>query len=211
MEDKRKNQNKKKKIISDYNKTANFYDKRYEAIQKEKYKAILNNYRDFNRLILDLGCGTGLFFEYLIKTNVAKNITKSNYIAVDISWNMLLKFKSKTFKDDNFGHLPNFILSDIDHLPFRENTFDMIFTFTSFQNLPSIRNGIEELTRVCKNNTDFVFSILKKNLDLNSLLKILELYVKDIIVIQKEKLEDIIIQGKISQLKTFRPIIYKKT
>jgi len=210
LEENSKNHNKKKKIIKDYNKTAHFYDNRYNRIQQEKYEILTKNYRINGKQILDLGCGTGLFFEYLIKTTVAKDITKSNYIAVDISWNMLLKFKSKTFKDDNSGHLPNFILSDIDHLPFRENTFDIIFTFTSFQNLPSIRNGIEELTRVCKNNADFIFSILKKNLDLNSLLKILELYVKDIIVIQKEKLEDIIIQGKISQLKTFRPIIYKK-
>ncbi len=211
MEDKHKNQNKKKKIIGDYNKTANFYDKRYEVIQKEKYEAVLNNFRDFNKIILDLGCGTGLFFEYLIKTNVVKNITRSNYIAIDISWNMLLKFKSKIYKDDNFSHPPSFILSDIDYLPFRENIFDIIFTFTSFQNLPCIRNGIQELSRVCKNNANFIFSILKKNLDLDSLLKVLELYVKDLIVIQKENLEDIIIQGKISQLKTFRPIIYKKS
>ncbi len=208
MEDKHKIQNKKKKIIRDYNKTANFYDKRYKAIQKEKYETVLNNYGDFSKKVLDLGCGTGLFFEHFIKTNVAKDTSRSKYIALDISWNMLLEFKSKTFKSN---YPLSLILSDIDYLPFRKNIFDLVFTFTSFQNLPCVRNGLKELSRVSKNNANFIFSILKKTLDLDSLLKILELYVKDIIVIQKENLEDIIIQGKISQLKTFRPIIYKRS
>ncbi|MFX1390216.1 MAG: class I SAM-dependent methyltransferase [Promethearchaeota archaeon] len=197
MEDENKIHNKKEKIISDYNKTASIYDKRYEAIQDEKYQTVIANYRDFNKIILDLGSGTGLFFEYLLKSNLIKLNTRCKYVAIDISMNMLLKFRSKIFKYNNLKCRPNFILSDIDYLPFREDIFELVFSFTSFQNLPYIKRGIKELVRVSKTNAHSILSILKKNLDLDYLLNILKSYMKDIIVIQKENLEDFIIQGKI--------------
>ncbi|MFX1418694.1 MAG: class I SAM-dependent methyltransferase, partial [Promethearchaeota archaeon] len=148
-------------------------------------------------IILDLGSGTGLFYEYYRKTIFDKKKIKSRYIALDISWNMLLEFKSKILYSNYNLHVPNLILSDIEYLPFRDNTFNSIFSLTSFQNLPTIEKGIKEMFRVSKNNTDFKLSILKKKLELKSLLKFLKSWIKDPIITRKDSLEDIIIQCEI--------------
>jgi ubiquinone/menaquinone biosynthesis C-methylase UbiE len=197
LEEESKIHSKKKKIIEKYNSTSNFYDKRYRTIQEEKYEIILNTFKDNNKTILDLGCGTGLFFENFVKSNLEKKAIKNNYIGLDISWNMLLKFKSKISKSKYVDYSPHFVLADIEYLPFRENIFYSIFSFTSFQNLPGIKIGIKELLRVSKNNAHFKFSILKKNLEIDSLLEILKPKLREINIIQKEELEDIIIQGRI--------------
>lgn len=195
MEEHSKNHNKKKKIIEKYNSTSHFYDKRYGLIQKEKYEILLNNYRADRRLILDLGCGTGLFFEYIKNSLLYNEEIKFNYIGIDISWNMLLEFKSKIIKSNCRNCIPNLILSDIDCLPFRDNIFLSIFALTSFQNLPHIKNGVIESFRISKNNAEFKFSILRKKLDLESVLKIFKTKIKDLIITNNENLEDIMIQG----------------
>ena len=197
LEEKSKIYDKKKKIIEKYNSTSNFYDKRYKAIQEEKYEIALKNYKDKSNHLLDLGCGTGLLFEYFIKSNLEKEIMKNNYIGVDISWNMLLKFKSKSSKSEYTEYSPNLILADIEYLPFRKNIFYSIFSFTSFQNLPDTKIGINDLLTISKNNAFFKFSILKKNLELDSLLRILKVNLKELSIVQKQNLEDIIIQGRI--------------
>jgi len=197
LEEHSKNQNKKKSIIEKYNSSSHFYDKRYKAIQEEKYEIVLKNYKANGKIIIDMGCGTGLFFEYITKSIKKQEEIKGNYVAVDISWNMLLRFKSKVINYKYKKYALNLILSDMEHLPFRENIFDSIFSLTSFQNLPHIQIGITESFRVSKNNADYNFSILKKKLELELLLKILKPEIKEIEVIEKENLEDFIIQGKL--------------
>jgi len=197
LEEHSKNQNKKKSIIEKYNSSSHFYDKRYKAIQEEKYEIVLKNYKANGKIIIDMGCGTGLFFEYITKSIKKQEEIKGNYVAVDISWNMLLRFKSKVINYKYKKYALNLILSDMEYLPFRENIFDSIFSLTSFQNLPHIQIGITESFRVSKNNADYNFSILKKKLELELLLKILKPEIKEIEVIEKENLEDFIIQGKL--------------
>lgn len=199
LEERSKSHNKKKKIIEKYNSSSQFYDKRYGLIQEDKFEIVLNNYRSEERLILDLGCGTGLFFEYINKKILNNEKIKLNYVGLDISWNMLLEFKSKIANSDYINYNPNLILSDIEYLPFRENIFLSVFALTSFQNLPNIKNGIIESFRVGKNNAEFKFSILKKKLDIESLLKIIETKLRELSITNNENLEDVVIQGVLSK------------
>jgi ubiquinone/menaquinone biosynthesis C-methylase UbiE len=188
--------NKKKEIIDNYDASADFYDKRYRAIQGEKYNIVLNNYDLNEKTILDIGCGTGLLIEHIFNSKDYLRVFKCNYIEVDISWNMLLQFKLKLCKLKNKTKIL-LILADIENLPFRDNSFNLVFSLTSFQNLPNILNGIQESLRVGSNKSDFKFSILRKKLDLNPLLELLTPFVEDLQVINKDYIEDIIIQGTV--------------
>ncbi len=190
--------NKKKKIIENYDLSAHFYDKRYKKIQEKKYNIVLENYQLKEKRILDVGCGTGLLIEFILNTDVDNRNLKCNFVAIDISWNMLLEFKSKLFRLKNKANI-SLMLSDIENLPFRDNIFNLIYSFTSFQNLPGTYRGFQELFRVASINSDLKFSILKKKLDLNALIDFLEPYVEDLELINKAFLEDIIIQGVISK------------
>ncbi len=187
---------KKEKIIRDYNETATFYDKRYKELQGEKYELLLKNFRANGKTILDLGCGTGLYFEYMMNSILDNQKIKTNYIAVDFSRNMLLEFKAKLIISKSLKKIPNLLLSDIEYLPFRDNTFNSIFSITSFQNLPKLEKGINESFRVSKNNADFGFSILKKKLNLHKLLKILKSKITDLKPIENENVEDFVIKGR---------------
>ncbi len=189
---------KKKEIIKNYNLTAKFYDKRYKKIQAKKYCITLSNNQLKEKRILDVGCGTGLLIEFILNNEIFDTVSKCDFIGMDISWNMLLEFKSKIlrFKDKIKISL---ILSDIEHLPFRNNIFNQIFSFTSFQNLPGTHKGFQEIIRVASVISDLKFSILKKKLKLDTLLDFLKPNVKDLEIFNFEFLEDIIIQGKISK------------
>jgi ubiquinone/menaquinone biosynthesis C-methylase UbiE len=197
LEEHNRTVDKKNKIINDYNSSAQFYDKRYRAIQEEKYKIVLNRYNLNGKTILDLGCGTGLLFEYLCKLGSDQAMLRYNYVAVDISWNMLLKLKSKTLNVKN--KKISLLLSDVENLPFRDNVFNSIFSITTFQNLPCIEEGIRELIRVSARVGNLKFSILKKNILLKTIKGLLKSFVKDLEIVDNEDIEDIIIQGKITK------------
>ncbi len=192
----KRNSDKKKEIINKYNSTSHFYDKRYSQIQSKKYDQILKNYVLDRKIILDAGCGTGLLFEYTIDLFKQEKRIFYSYIANDISWNMLMEFKSKLVNLKKQLEV-NLILSDLENLPFRKNTFHSIFSATAFQNLPNILNGVKESLRVVKSNGDIILSILKKKINLEELLSYLEPFVKEIIIIKIDTIEDIIIKGKL--------------
>jgi len=190
--------NKKKKIIENYNLSAYFYDKRYKEIQEKKYNKVLNIYQLKEKKVLDVGCGTGLLIEFILNSESYNGNLKCNFVAIDISWNMLLEFKSKLFRLKDKANI-SLMLSDIENLPFRDNIFNLIFSFTSFQNLPGTYEGFQELFRVALISSDLKFSILKKKLELGALIDFLKPNVKDLEIINEESLEDIIIQGIISK------------
>ncbi|HEC36684.1 hypothetical protein LCGC14_0487810 [marine sediment metagenome] len=189
---------KKKSIIDRYNSTANFYDERYKTIQEEKYKISLINYTLKEKTILDCGCGTGLLGEYILNSKNEKEIFNCNFVAVDLSLNMLLKFKQKLLKLKNKERI-SLILADIENLPFRDKKFNFIFSFTSFQNLPQYFKGILEVLRVWSVVGDLILTILRKKLDLDNLVDFLKPLVEDLKVIDHQFVEDVIILCKNSQ------------
>ena len=68
----------------------------------------------------------------------------------------------------------------------------MIFSITSFQNVPNLPKGIKETLRVGQDNGDFRFSILKKKLKKKEMDLLLKTISPNIELIEKEFLEDII-------------------
>lgn len=167
-------------------------------MQEEKYTKALDKLIIEGKRILDAGCGTGLLFEFFLKSDVFKKSLSCYYVAIDISQKMLTEFKARLLKLKN-KTIVSLILSDIENLPFRENIFNLIFSFTSFQNLPDHIEGFQEIFRVALKDSDLKFSMLKKNLEVTPLINFLKSYLKNFEITNEESLEDIIIQGKISK------------
>lgn len=184
---------KKKEIISKYNSSANFYDKRYKSLQEEKYRILLENCELMGKIILDIGSGTGLLLEYILQYQDVLNIL---FIGVEISWEMISEFKNKilNLSDNSYIQL---VLADIENLPFRDNSFNLTFSVTSFQNLPNILKGIQESLRIAKSGSSLKISILRKKLKLNTILNLLKPCVNNLEIINKKNIEDVIIQGEL--------------
>ncbi len=174
---------KKIKIIEDYNSSAKIYDNRYKIIQNYKFKLIIENLVFKSGIYLDAGSGTNLFLDYLNKEKITRNI---RLIGLDISFNMLKIAKEKQKKSC-------LILGDIENLPFKRNLFAGFISITSFQNLPDIRKGIEEMNRVFKRSGLLAITILKKSFNLNEIKKLFQPHFQDLNYIYDNKCEDWII------------------
>ncbi|MHA1669425.1 MAG: class I SAM-dependent methyltransferase [Promethearchaeota archaeon] len=196
MRDRHLNLIKKKRIIERYNSSFEYYDDRYKSLQLQKYEFIFKVTNFQSKLILDAGCGTGLLNTYLSEHLSKSKYSRSNFICLDISLNMLKKIKlKKEFKEKKA--LVSLILSDMESLPFRESFFDLIVSVTSLQNLPDIFQGVSEMIRISKRGTEFYLSILKKDTRLKKLISKFKPYFDDFMMINNNELEDLIIQGKI--------------
>ena len=188
------NPNKKREIIRKYDSTAHIYDDRYSKIQNDKFNLIIKEFSFEEKILLDAGCGTGLFYDYVLEHLKDDSDMRCNILGVDISWNMLKEFSLKLKKKEKLTkHQIYLVLSDLENLPFREDAFHAIFSLTSLQNLPNIINGVKESFRVTKNNGDVKLSILKKNLDLDVLLSYIKPKVSNLEITEKDDLEDVIL------------------
>jgi ubiquinone/menaquinone biosynthesis C-methylase UbiE len=125
------------------------YDARYAEEQEAKYHAALSQMKPAG-LVLDVGCGTGLFFSH-VSMNAAK------IVGVDIS-KKLLQAKDRAKTLDNVS----LVQADADHLPFVDELFDAAFAFTVLQNMPKPSETLGEICRVTRKGAVVVVSALKK-------------------------------------------------
>jgi ubiquinone/menaquinone biosynthesis C-methylase UbiE len=149
--------------MQQYDVTAKGYDELHGEEQNAKYQATLKNIDVFGGVVLDVGCGSGLFFKDV--ADKAKLV-----IGIDFSRNLLLLAKDKA---RGLGNV--FVVqSDADHLPFVDGLFDGVFAFTVLQNMPQFSVALDEWRRVAKKNGKVVVTALKKAFSLPAFLYILE-------------------------------------
>ncbi|MGD0450672.1 MAG: class I SAM-dependent methyltransferase [Candidatus Bathyarchaeia archaeon] len=153
----------KRRVMQRYDLTAEMYEERYAEEQKAKYKAALEKEDVTDGMVLDVGCGSGLFF---------REVTAQSgmIIGVDISRKLLLKAKKQADSLTNVSVLQ----ADADHLPFKNAFFDVVFAFTVLQNMPKPVETLKELNRVVKPNGKVVVTGLKKAFSLNIFMDALE-------------------------------------
>lgn len=135
-----------------YDHLAPVYDIQYAEEQNAKMKAALNNAKPGgNELVLDLGCGTGLLFERIVRS------TKL-LVGVDISSKILQEAKKRA------KLLPNtaILRADADYTPFRNQTFDRVFAITLLQNMPNPLKTLREIKRISKPRSRIIVTGLKK-------------------------------------------------
>lgn len=190
---------KKREIISKYDSTSTFYNKRYTEIQNEKYRYFLKEQEINLKRVLDAGCGSGLLIAQLYNIIKISTSNKFLYVGIDISLNMLKLAKSLIKTCEKRGKY-QLIHADLENLPIRGDVFQSIFSITSLQNLYDIKKGLFEINRTAKNGADLNISILKKQLDRYQFITILELYCQINVIDEPENIEDLFIKGRIIKI-----------
>jgi malonyl-CoA O-methyltransferase len=99
--------------------------------------------------ILDAGAGTGKAVPTLFE-----RYKKANLVALDLSENML----NKTSRHGGFFRSPHLVCADIEHLPFADSSFDLVFSSLSMQWCNDLNAALLEARRVLKPGGLFVFS-----------------------------------------------------
>ena len=161
----------KRRVMRKYDLTAAMYDMRYAEEQEAKYKTALNHVT-IKGSVLDVGCGTGLFFSHV----AAK---AENLVGVDVSGKLLLQARERA---KNWGNI-HLVQADGDHLPFKDDVFDVTFVFTVLQNMPAPMETLKEIRRTARHNAVIVVTGLKKVFSLDGFRAILKqggLWVKSI-------------------------------
>ncbi|MEM4189692.1 MAG: class I SAM-dependent methyltransferase, partial [Candidatus Caldarchaeum sp.] len=111
--------------VLDYDRLSDCYDELHGEEQLRKYGAAINMLGSGQpSRVLDVGCGTGLFLRFLRERGWT-----CEYVGVDVSSGMLDKALEKA---DASSHL---VMADAHHLPFRDNTFTILFSFTVIHHL----------------------------------------------------------------------------
>ena len=127
------------KIKIDYDHVAKFYDGMFFVVEwfvSKKRKEIL---RQAEGIILEVGVGTGSSFKDYPR---GKRI-----IAIDASKGMLLLAKKKRGSCDGSIDLQ---VDDAQNLPFKDETFDTVFTSMVFCSVHNPFRGLSEMRRVLK-------------------------------------------------------------
>ncbi|MFW9936891.1 MAG: class I SAM-dependent methyltransferase [Candidatus Thorarchaeota archaeon] len=106
-------------------------------------------------LILDLGCGTGFSTEILLAEGF-------RVIAVDILIDMLSKaVKKKHFFPNNKN--VEYLLADINHLPFRINSIDLAISISAYNFITHGKEDILEINKTINYSAKYLHEILKQN------------------------------------------------
>ena len=144
--------NRKRKAMRHYDQLAPVYDIQYAEEQNAKIEVALNNtkFRQ-NKLVLDLGCGTGFLFEQVAKS------TKL-LVGIDISSKILQEAKKRAKQFPNTAILR----ADADYTPFQNRTFDYVFAVTLLQNMPNPLKTLQEIKRVSNPQSTIIITGLKK-------------------------------------------------
>ena len=136
---------------------AHLYDERYAEEQKAKYSEALGSFKLVGlRRLLDVGCGTGLFIEYLGNADLA-------IFGVDASIECL-KIANGKFRNRENVFL---VCGDSDFMPFASSSFDGGVAFTLIQSMPEPLRTLVEIVRVLKRDAPLIISSLKKGIGLN--------------------------------------------
>ena len=172
---------KKRRIMRRYDLTAEMYDMRYAEEQAAKIKAALRHVRiKEDDWILDVGCGTGILFNYLPdKLNLI--------VGVDISKKTLLQAKQLAREKRVMNAQP--VQADADNLPFGQNVFGKVFIMTVLQNSPDPARTLTEIKRVGTGNAVFVVTGLKSVFRKSTFVKLLRKVKMKKIAFEEENLK----------------------
>ena len=116
---------------------------------RPSYRRVLTQLRHWQRRglkrlrMLDIGCGTGsLTWQCLAMGSFVEQIT-----GLDLSEHMLNKAHEK-MKQIGMNHKTHFVVGDSEHLPFEDNSFNVVTCCNSFHHYPHQERAVAEMHRV---------------------------------------------------------------
>ena len=117
--------------------------------------------------VLDVGAGTAN-----IPIRLARGQSRLRIVALDLSWNMLHKARSNLSEAGLAGRiLP--VCARADQIPFKEESFDLVYSHSMLHHLPDPAVALNEVARVTASGRKFIVRDLRRPPAL-----ILELYVR---------------------------------
>ncbi|MGE0793321.1 MAG: class I SAM-dependent methyltransferase [Candidatus Woesearchaeota archaeon] len=127
-----------------YNEIAQSYDELHKEEQLNKLQIIFDlDLVKPNDKLLDVGCGTGFSLDYF---------ECKEAVGIDPAKKLIQQYKGKNKIIQGFA----------ENLPFQNNEFDIVISFTAIQNFNDIEKGLNEIKRVGKNK--FVLTFLKQSM-----------------------------------------------
>ncbi len=135
------------KPVKIYNRNSKFYDFMESPMEilgfrksREKFfKRVFENKKIKDMKILEIGIGTG--------KNIPYYPDETNVFGVDIAKKMLDRAKIKVEKENKNVYLLNM---DVQHLAFKNRSFDMVFTTFAFCSVFDPIKGLKEIRRILK-------------------------------------------------------------
>jgi SAM-dependent methyltransferase len=126
-----------------------YWTQHFEPWFLPMYRKVLEQLKPTERhLLLDAGCGSGLFSPMAIKTG-------AEVIGIDAAPGLL-----EVARRRNPGN--NFLEEDLEALPFAEESFHFVVGFNSFQYAGSFEKALKEAARVLKPGGKLVIGIWDK-------------------------------------------------
>lgn len=156
--------NKKHEVMRRYDHSASVYDIQYGEEQEAKIKAALDELKlRKNSVVLDVGCGTGLLFPYIVKAT-------DLLVGLDFSSKILKQAKKRSKEYSTVALLR----ADADFLPFQNQTFNAVFAITLLQNMPNPLRVLHETKRIAKSRAVIVVTGLKKEFSKDAFTQLLK-------------------------------------
>lgn len=130
----------KEKSIKHFNSNAVEYDSSFDGkFVKVMYQSLFEELeKEEEGKLLDVGCGTGNVLCKLVNG-------KRELFGIDLSENMVEESRKRMDRDADIK------VADSEHIPYKDNTFDMLVCNASFHHYPHPEEVLREMKRVLKN------------------------------------------------------------
>lgn len=141
----------KRSVKKCFNRAAKSYDKT-AILHKEVLNRLLRRLRYIRHrpaTIVDIGCGTGSGIRGL-----QKQYPRAQVYAADIAFEMLLQAGSGY----RLLSKKRLVTADMEHLPFAEQSFDLVFSSLALPWCNDLRATLAEFARICKPGALLLFA-----------------------------------------------------